>query len=198
MWQTWVPIMIHLLFMAPIHSKSAIWLSKNSLTFTFRIPSLLGAIFILTLFITFVHVNVSKYKDKKNTPVLQINILPNPDQPTNQENNQPLFIINNQAYNNNLLRLSMFKIIFFTFTIIFLSFTAFKHSTLKFHIANYFHINVHFFDVFIMTHVRNFLFSMAFFFGPLSIILSSSELRPFFVKCLKCNQWKLLFFSRWK
>ena len=181
--------MNRLLFMAPMLGKSAIWLSKNSLTFTFRIPALLGTIIVLTLFIIFIHVGVSKYKDKKNTPVLHINILPNPDQPTNQENNQPSFIINNQAYNDDLLRLSMFQILAFTFTIVFLSYITFRHSILKFHIAEYFNINVHFFDNLIMIHVRDLLFAIvASFFMPLSLILSSSELRPFFVKCLKCKQ----------
>ena len=152
----------------------------------FRIVAVLGYTIITLFFIITIHTCVNKYKEKKNSPVLQINILPNPDHP-NQGPNQPQLVFNNQAYNNDLLKASLFLVFIFIYAIIWLSFLALKSTTLKYTVANYFDIDIHFFDAIVLVHIRKILHSTTAGIVPLLIILSSSELKPFLIKCLKCS-----------
>ena len=101
--------------------------------------------------------------------------------------NQPQFVINNQAYNNDLIKTSVFMIFVVLYILIWVCFHVLQSTTLKYHVADYFNTDVHFFDTVVLLHVRKMLLSARTGIIPLLIIVSSADLKSFLIKCLTCR-----------
>ena len=145
----------------------------------------LGVVIVVLTFIIFIHACIDKYKERKYTPVIQINILPNPQQ-LDEESNHPRLVLNNQAYNDDLLTISGFLILVCTISSILIPYAFVKQfAIVQNHLAYYFNINFHLFETLLM-HTRTLMYAILIgFVFPLTLILSSSELRSFFLKFLQ-------------
>ena len=134
--------------------------------------------------ISFVHVAITKFKERRNTPVIQINIIQNLD-----VESPPQIIINNQAYNKDLVTIrGCFIIITISGTYLFLILFAMQ-SDISQLVATYFDVEI---DLYfnILLHIRDFMYAVLLSFViPLIVILSSSELRPFLYKIVSKVQF---------
>ena len=74
-----------------------------------KVPLILLCFHIIINIVIVIHVCVAKFKNRNNTPVIQINI-PNP---SHAPPNNPPIAINNQAYNNDLISFSIHLLVMF-------------------------------------------------------------------------------------
>ena len=130
--------------------------------------------------VVFIHVCIDKIKQRNTTPVIHINI-PNPQAPVNN-----LVAINNQPYNQDLLDFSSYFILVLANLTLFLTLSLVVSLDLNSSLAHYFQVSdSDFYTVFDLIRRLTHTLGIGFLL-PLLLMLLSSELRPFLLKCLSC------------
>ena len=133
--------------------------------------------------VVFIHVCIDKIKQRNTTPVIHINI-PNPQAPVNN-----LVAINNQPYNQDLLDFSSYFILVLANLTLFLTLSLVVSLDLNSSLAHYFQVSdSDFYTVFDLIRRLTHTLGIGFLL-PLLLMLLSSELRPFLLKCLSSGLW---------
>ena len=148
-----------------------------------KVPFLLLCLHLILNVVIVIHVCIVKFKNRNNTPVIQINI-PNPSQ---APANNPPIAINNQAYNNDIVCFSIHLSVMFSIFTLMAPFVMVVHFDLMPTLADCFKLTDQ--DFFALYYIIK-GFIQAFIIGfltPFLLMLSSSELRPFLCKSLSCK-----------
>ena len=149
-----------------------------------HIPFWLCILHLILAIIVFLHVCIDKIKQRYTTPVIHINILPNPQAPMNN-----LVTINNQTYNQDLIDFSSYLILFLAHATLFLLLPLVLSLDLYLALAHYFQVSVSAVSDFytVWDLLRRLSHTLAIgFVSPLLLMLLSSELRPFLLNGFAC------------